>query len=71
MKDDEQQLKNLVTARGDYCAEPYVRDLGVQLGIHPKRVAYLCEKWASQGWYEYGVSADLGWCRPQAVALKK
>jgi hypothetical protein len=42
-------------------ARPSVRELGQQLGIAPKRVCYLCEKWTLQGIYNYGVSCDLGW----------
>ena len=41
----------------------YPRDAGKELGIPPKRVAYLCAKWAKQGVYEYGVTVDLGWKR--------
>jgi hypothetical protein len=26
-----------------------------------KRAMYLLDKWADKGWYEYGVSVDLGW----------
>jgi hypothetical protein len=37
------------------------RDAGERLGIHPRRVGYVCGKWADRGWYEYGVAADLGW----------
>lgn len=37
------------------------RDAGERLGIHPKRVAPLCERWAAKGWYDYGVNATLGW----------
>lgn len=37
------------------------RDAGKKLGIHPKRVDSLCEKWARQGKYDYGVCCDLGW----------
>jgi hypothetical protein len=37
------------------------RDAGAALGIHPRRVIYLCGKWANRGIYEYGVSVDLGW----------
>jgi hypothetical protein len=39
------------------------RDAGLALGIHPKRVCYLCSKWAKKGNYEYGVTVDLGWKR--------
>ncbi len=37
------------------------RDAGRRLGIHRKRVTYICEKWALRRIYNYGVSADLGW----------
>ena len=37
------------------------RDAGERLGVPPKRVLYLCHKWADQGDYDYGVAADLGW----------
>lgn len=39
----------------------FPRDAGAALDMPWKRVAYLCEKWAKQGKYEYGVSVDLGW----------
>ena len=29
--------------------------------IHVKRAWYLLSKWADKGWYDYGVSLDLGW----------
>lgn len=34
---------------------------GERLGIHPKRVVSLCEKWSRKGDYDYGTSPDLGW----------
>lgn len=37
------------------------RYAGQELGIPSKRVAYLCEKWARQGKYDWGVCIDLGW----------
>ena len=37
------------------------RDLWESMGMPYKRMLYLCEKWARKGWYDYGVSADLGW----------
>ena len=30
-------------------------------GMHHKRLWAICEKWARKGFYEYGVSCDLGW----------
>lgn len=29
--------------------------------IHPKRCRYLLKKWNRLGFYNYGVSLDLGW----------
>ena len=61
IKPDEQQLRTLVLARGMNTVEPFVRDLAASIGMHPKRTLSLCLKWSRQGWYNYGVSADLGW----------
>ncbi len=65
MNDDERALRDVIDR--DY--EPYevirVQDLAADIGMHPKRVEYLAEKWADQGWYEYGVSSLLGWKCPQ------
>lgn len=37
------------------------RDAGIRLGIPPRRVEYLCNKWSVKGVYEWGVVYDLGW----------
>jgi len=29
--------------------------------IHHKQAWYYLEKWADKGWYNYGVTVDLGW----------
>lgn len=42
-------------------AGEWPRTAGPRLGIPSRRVWYLCEKWARQGIYDYGVSCDLGW----------
>ncbi|HEY4261838.1 MAG TPA: hypothetical protein VGM98_16830 [Schlesneria sp.] len=60
MKSDEKQLRYMVIER-EHATTPTVRELGNRLGIHPKRVVAMCEKWIRQGWYDCGVSADLGW----------
>ena len=36
--------------------------------IHHKRAWYLLEKWSGRGWYEYGVTLDLGWITPEGWA---
>lgn len=58
MKPDEQQLFRAIAAMKEgQC----VRDIIAQLGINHKRAWSLLEKWERNGWYEYGVSLDLGW----------
>lgn len=32
--------------------------------INGKRALFLLEKWTRQGYYDYGVSLDLGWLTP-------
>ena len=34
--------------------------------VSHKRAWYLLNKWAGRGWYEYGVTLDLGWFTPAA-----
>jgi len=29
--------------------------------MHYKRAWYLLQKWSDKGWYDYGVTLDLGW----------
>jgi hypothetical protein len=41
------------------------RYAGRRLGMPPRRVEYLCNKWADKGVYEYGVVYDLGWATGQ------
>lgn len=31
------------------------------LDIPAKRIDYMCKKWLKNGFYNYGVSIDLGW----------
>lgn len=59
MKPDEWNLLRELFSRTDI--HEHVRKIGARLGMHPKRVIYLCEKWAGRDWYDYGVAADLGW----------
>ena len=60
IKKDEIVFKKEVIARNRLGQET-VRDIGIRLGMDSKRVCYLCQKWSDKGWYEYGVSVDLGW----------
>lgn len=58
MKPDEKLLWESFGA-GTPNATP--RDAMETLNMPLKRVIYLCEKWAKQKIYEYGVASDLGW----------
>ena len=58
MRDDESKLW---LSFGLNTEHETPRAAGRALGIPPRRVEYLCEKWARKGWYDYGVAADLGW----------
>ncbi len=66
MKPDAQALWDRIRNAGDADGET-PRDIGRDLGIHPKRVASLCARWAKKGVYEYGVAVDLGWKTSRAV----
>lgn len=57
-RDDEIALWN---AFGDGKEFERVRDAGIALGIPPRRVYYLCCKWAEKGLYDWGTWHDLGW----------
>jgi len=61
MKPDDRALLLAV-----YDRQPgeFVRDIATRSGIHPKRVAAILDKWTRAGWYDYGVSLDLGWLTP-------
>ena len=65
MREDERRLL-LMVLEGE---RP--RSAGRTLGIHPKRVVYLCYKWDNKGFYDYGVAADLGWITDRAEALRR
>lgn len=45
-----------------------VRAIGARMGIHPKRIVYLCHKWSSRGWYDWGCSPDIGWLTEEGLA---
>ena len=63
MKPDEAELlrrmkEGMSLPRGK---RPWPRQIAQEIGMHPKRLWSICEKWARKGFYEYGVSCDLGW----------
>lgn len=39
--------------------------------MHYKRAWYLLEKWSRKGWYEWGVTMDLGWITPEGIEEAK
>lgn len=43
------------------------RSLIADAGIPPNRGRYILEKWGRKGWYEYGVTVDMGWLTPKGV----
>lgn len=38
-----------------------LRQVVAEMGMAPKRAAYLLEKWMARGWYTCGVSIWCGW----------
>ena len=62
MKDDERLLLSTLQALN----QPYVRDVVRKLDINEKRAAYICQKWADKGWYDYGVNVLAGWLTDDA-----
>ena len=39
--------------------------------IYYKRAWYLLQKWGSKGWYDYGVTLDLGWLEEEGIEAAK
>lgn len=84
MKDDEKQFlltiyeesKNLVPVNifgitMTYQPKNRPRDIinRPDFPIHHKRAWYLLEKWTDKGWYEFGVTLDLGWLTEKGEAV--
>jgi len=38
--------------------------------LHIKRAWYLLKKWHGKGWYEYGVTLDLGWMTEEGMKVE-
>jgi len=58
IREDERALWE---AFGPDAPHRWPRDAAAALGIDRNRMVYLCNKWADQGRYDWGVSCDLGW----------
>lgn len=52
-KDSSQSVRDIINS--DSC------------NIHHKRCWYLLNKWVNKGFYEYGVTLDLGWLTDKGV----
>lgn len=63
MKSDERELlRRLVEQTKDPNMISFMPfQIAELIGMHPKRLHYLCEKWIDKGWLECGVSARTGW----------
>ena len=68
LKEDEIYFWNLIKKELS-TSEKTVQDIinGKDFSMHYKRVWYLLEKWSQKGWYDYGVSIDLGWITPEGL----
>lgn len=61
MKDDEKQF--LIDVYNGLKNKLFPRYIINQDNFYMnyKRAWYLLEKWSNKGWYDYGVTLDLGW----------
>jgi len=70
MKPDEKEfLKRCQQSK----REIRVRDIinSVDFTMNYKRAWYILEKWSGKGWYDYGVSLDLGWMTEEGMAINR
>lgn len=64
MKEREQKLvQNLMKLT---YAKPYKAGMAIEL-VTDKQIHYYLEKWAENGWWDYGVSVRSGWFTPEGV----
>jgi len=61
MKEDERKfmIDVLYRCHRDFTPRDLINEDGFPM--HYKRAWYLLEKWSDKGWYDYGVTSDLGW----------
>lgn len=64
MKPDERALLALLANRTHGIC---VRDVVIGSDVPLKRAHYLLMKWAKKGWYQYGISLDLGWLTAEGL----
>ena len=58
MKPDEREFLTAVQRKDTNMT---VREVVSHLAINHKRAWFLLEKWARNGWYEWGAVIDMGW----------
>jgi len=73
MKDDEKRFFLEVVSNKKLDERISPRDIINSDGfyMHHKRAWYLLEKWSSKGWYDYGVTLDLGWITSKGYEFAK
>lgn len=69
MKRDEKELLEILQAQTTDAEFPHVRSVAIELKMHEKRAAYICEKWYRAGWYSYGVNVLAGWLTAKGMRL--
>jgi hypothetical protein len=69
MKNDEAELLQACQKRVPPNGTEMPREVAASLGMHPKRAAYIFQKWTDRGWYNYGVSVGTGWMEPEGLAV--
>lgn len=77
MKDDEKKFFLIIYKFCRYDSVIYRRDGArftprqiinvIEPWMHHKRCWYLLEKWSGIGFYDYGVTLDLGWIYPNEL----
>jgi len=71
MKDDEKEFLRLCIEKCGYNKTGVVPARPREIinsdltDINHKRAWYLLEKWSDKGWYNWGVTLDLGWFEPE------
>jgi len=80
IKEDEKILYREIKKRTGSPYEPYIKDrpleyetpreVGESLGMNPKRVQFLLEKWNDKGYMECGVNEGNGWMTPEGIEVE-
>lgn len=68
MKPDEKALLLAILHKSE---TEFVRDVIARLNMNEKRACYLLYKWSDKGWYDYGVTVDMGWLEPKGIEVAR